>query len=119
MVQSREPVWVAWTAVGEGELRSEEPGLGFDVKIVDKKLQRLWEGVRSLEPREVREAVLGRKTSPKVKEVLRVSERVAKKLLRLFEFYDRESQSTVVVAETDGIWSREPGRGAGLLCRLI
>lgn len=110
VVQGREPVWVAWVGVGEVELRSEKPGLGLKVKIVDGKLQRIWERIRKLEPGEVREAVLGRNQSPKVKQVLQISERVAKKLLRLFEVYDRENQSTVGSGE-DG-WNIVTRAGA-------
>jgi hypothetical protein len=92
VVREKRRVWVVCTGVGEGVLFSEEKRLGMKVRIVDGKLRRVWEIVKTLERDEVRRSVEYGWRSEGVGEAMRVSERVADGLLRLFWYYEVDSR---------------------------
>jgi hypothetical protein len=92
-VQNNSRVWVACTGVGEGVLQDEERNFGMKICIVDGRLKRVWEIVRRLEREEVRGFVEDGMQSDGVREAMRVFERVADGLLRLFWFYDAHGRA--------------------------
>lgn len=79
---------MACTGIGEGVLMNEGKRMGMKVRIVDGKMRRGWEIASELERDEVRRYVEYGWQSEGVGRAMRVLERVADGLLRVFWYYD-------------------------------